>query len=144
MRPTMYVAGRDAALPTFRPTGGGSKSWYRLDRNRTPVVTLDPRHRLPATLSLLPYVPPFLLLFLLLISKVSLASRFDSYGNDPSGHVGRQWRAEVEDKIEKWQEMQTAKTKKALPKPDDMPARKRGGRRYGLRRVSARFFFSFW
>ncbi|CAN0104540.1 unnamed protein product, partial [Hapterophycus canaliculatus] len=62
-------------------------------------------------------------------AKVSLASRFDSYGNDPSGHVGRQWRAEVEDKIEKWQELQTAKTKKALPKPDDMPARKRGGKR---------------
>ncbi|CAN0395264.1 unnamed protein product [Pylaiella littoralis] len=62
-------------------------------------------------------------------AKVSLASRFDSYGNDPSGHIGRQWRAEVEDKIEKWQELQTAKTKKALPKPDDMPARKRGGKR---------------
>lgn len=62
--------------------------------------------------------------------QVSLASRFDSYGNDPSGHIGRQWRAEVEDKIEKWQELQTAKTKKALPKPDDMPARKRGGKRY--------------
>lgn len=61
--------------------------------------------------------------------QVSLASRFDSYGNDPSGHVGRQWRADVEEKIEKWQELQTAKTKKALPKPDDMPARKRGGKR---------------
>lgn len=62
-------------------------------------------------------------------NQVSLASRFDSYGNDPSGQIGRQWRAEVEDKIEKWQELQTAKTKKALPKPDDMPARKRGGKR---------------
>ena len=61
--------------------------------------------------------------------QVSLAARFDSYGNDPSGHVGRQWRADVEEKIEKWQELQTAKTKKALPKPDDMPARKRGGKR---------------
>ncbi|CAM9410904.1 unnamed protein product [Ectocarpus sp. 4 AP-2014] len=75
--------------------------------------------------------PPYLRTKALRVTaaKVSLASRFDSYGNDPSGHVGRQWRAEVEDKIEKWQEMQTAKTKKALPKPDDMPARKRGGRR---------------
>lgn len=63
-------------------------------------------------------------------NQVSLASRFDSYGNDPSGHVGRQWRADVEEKIEKWQELQTAKTKKSLPKPDDMPARKRGGKRY--------------
>lgn len=75
-------------------------------------------------------------------SKVSLASRFDSYGNDPSGHVGRQWRAGVEDKIEKWQEMQTAKTKKALPKPDDMPARKRGGRRYVQYNMYVLFFVS--
>ncbi|CAN0166807.1 unnamed protein product [Scytosiphon promiscuus] len=75
--------------------------------------------------------PPYLRTKALRVTaaKVSLASRFDSYGNDPSGHVGRQWRAEVEDKIEKWQELQTAKTKKALPKPDDMPARKRGGKR---------------
>lgn len=38
----------------------------------------------------------------------------------------------MEEKIEKWQELQTAKTKKALPKPDDMPARKRGGKRYEI------------
>eukprot|EP00752_Nemacystus_decipiens_P014672 g13068.t1 len=61
--------------------------------------------------------------------KVGLASRMDSFRNDPSGEMGRKWRGEVEEKIEKWQELQTAKTKKALPKPDDMPARKRGGKR---------------
>lgn len=60
---------------------------------------------------------------------MSLASRLDSFRNDPTGQMGRKWRSEVEDKIEKWQELQTAKTKKALPKPDDMPARKRGGKR---------------
>lgn len=62
--------------------------------------------------------------------QVGLASRMDSFRNDPSGEMGRKWRSEVEEKIEKWQELQTAKTKKALPKPDDMPARKRGGKRY--------------
>lgn len=99
------------------------------------------RVRLPACLSLcvsLPlfvgYLYPCLTLFIYLsvsltCSQVSLASRFDSYGKDPSGEVGRQWRGEVEEKIEKWQELQTAKTKKALPKPDEKPATKRGGKR---------------
>lgn len=80
----------------------------------------------------------FVCFFAQIACQVSLASRFDSYGKDPSGDVGRQWRAEVEEKIEKWQELQTAKTKKALPKPDDMPATKRGGKRWVPSRLQVR------
>ncbi|CAN0463359.1 unnamed protein product, partial [Discosporangium mesarthrocarpum] len=61
--------------------------------------------------------------------KVALAARCDHYGQNPNGDVGRRYRSELEEKIEKWMEPQQAKTKKALPKPDDMPARKRGGKR---------------
>jgi U4/U6 small nuclear ribonucleoprotein PRP31 len=38
-------------------------------------------------------------------------------------------RTEVDEKIAKWQEPQQAQTKKALPKPDDRPSKKRGGKR---------------
>jgi U4/U6 small nuclear ribonucleoprotein PRP31 len=64
--------------------------------------------------------------------KLALMARVDSqpHQNDPEGLVGARFRAELVGKMEKWQEPQKAKTKKALPIPDEKPRRKRGGKRY--------------
>ncbi|TYZ64925.1 hypothetical protein PybrP1_001148 [[Pythium] brassicae (nom. inval.)] len=79
-------------------------------------------------------VPPFLRMKACraLAGKVALMARIDSQplGADAEGRVGAQFRAALAAKIAKWQEPQKAKTKKALPIPDEKPRRKRGGKRY--------------
>lgn len=62
-------------------------------------------------------------------AKVALAARMDMHQSEPSGDSGLKMRAEIDDKIAKWQEPQQAQTKKALPRPDDRPSKKRGGKR---------------
>lgn len=67
-----------------------------------------------------------------LAGKIALMARVDSqpHKSDLEGKVGAQFRDELIGKMEKWQEPQKAKTKKALPIPDEKPRRKRGGKRY--------------
>ncbi|RHY03745.1 hypothetical protein DYB37_000860 [Aphanomyces astaci] len=61
--------------------------------------------------------------------KVALAARVDSQPHR-TATVGHHFYTELQDKFEKWQQPQKAKTKKALPRPDEKPRRKRGGKRY--------------
>lgn len=68
--------------------------------------------------------------------KVALAARVDAARESMDGEQGRKFRAFLEEKFEKWQEHQQAKTVKALPVPDEKPRRKRGGKRY--RKMKAR------
>lgn len=83
--------------------------------------------------------PPYLRAKALKVTaaKVALAARIDLYQTDPSGDGGRRMRGEIDDKIEKWQEPQQARIKKALPVPDDKPHKKRGGKR--ARRTKEKF-----
>lgn len=79
-------------------------------------------------------VPPYLRMKACraLAGKIALMARVDSqpHKTDVEGKVGMQFREELIGKIDKWQEPQKAKTKKALPIPDEKPRRKRGGKRY--------------
>lgn len=81
-----------------------------------------------------------------LAGKVTLAARVDasrvgfntstapssssSFSQVHSSNLGQDLRHELEIKFLKWQEPDRAKTKRALPRPDEKPKRKRGGRRY--------------
>eukprot|EP01133_Synstelium_polycarpum_P005739 gene5739-6641_t len=65
-----------------------------------------------------------------LTGKVSIAARVDSLQETSLyGECGRQFRDEIEAKIEKWQEAKPVKQTKALAAPDDRPRAKRGGRK---------------
>lgn len=79
-------------------------------------------------------VPPYLRMKACraVAGKLALMARVDSqpHQNDTDGLVGARFRTELVAKMEKWQEPQKAKTKKALPIPDEKPRRKRGGKRY--------------
>lgn len=79
-------------------------------------------------------VPPYLRIKACraLAGKTALCARVDSDQNasDPDGQVGAQLRQDLIIKMEKWQEPHKAKSKKALPVPDEKPRRKRGGKRY--------------
>ncbi|KAL6547270.1 U4/U6-U5 snRNP complex subunit prp31 [Orobanche minor] len=72
----------------------------------------------------------------LLAAKSTLAARVDSTRGDPTGKIGRDFRAEIHKKIEKWQELPPAAQSKPLPVPDSEPKKKRGGRR--LRKMKER------
>ncbi|OQR85801.1 U4/U6 small nuclear ribonucleoprotein Prp31 [Achlya hypogyna] len=61
--------------------------------------------------------------------KVALAARVDSQPHRTAS-CGQQFYVDLLDKFEKWQAPNKAKTKKALPRPDEKPRRKRGGKRY--------------
>lgn len=61
--------------------------------------------------------------------KVALAARIDMHQSEPSGEGGQRLRAEIDAKFTKWEEPTQARTKKALPVPDDRPSKKRGGKR---------------
>ena len=69
--------------------------------------------------------------------KVALTARIDAYNNHPDGEEGRRFRKEIEEKFEKLQAPNKAKTKKALPIPEDKRKSKRGGKR--VRRFKERF-----
>ncbi|RLN71159.1 hypothetical protein BBJ28_00000212 [Nothophytophthora sp. Chile5] len=79
-------------------------------------------------------VPPYLRMKACraVAGKLALMARVDSqpHQNDTEGVVGARFRSELVGKMDKWQEPQKAKTKKALPIPDEKPRRKRGGKRY--------------
>lgn len=64
-----------------------------------------------------------------LAGKVSLAARIDCYQTDFSNEPGLRMRREVLEHFEKLAEPQQARTKKALPIPEEKRTTKRGGRR---------------
>lgn len=65
----------------------------------------------------------------LVAAKCTLAARVDSFHESIDGSVGRSLFEEIEQKFEKWQEPPPLKEAKPLPRPDDAPKKKRGGRR---------------
>lgn len=79
-------------------------------------------------------VPPYLRMKACraVAGKLALMARVDSqpHQSDTDGLVGARFRTELVQKMDKWQEPQKAKSKKALPIPDEKPRRKRGGKRY--------------
>ncbi|KAF2995820.1 U4/U6-U5 snRNP complex subunit prp31 [Curvularia kusanoi] len=62
-------------------------------------------------------------------AKVILAARVDMVHSAPDGSTGRQLKEECERRLDKLTEVPANKGVRALPAPDDKPARKRGGRR---------------
>ncbi|RKP13074.1 hypothetical protein BJ684DRAFT_10569 [Piptocephalis cylindrospora] len=65
----------------------------------------------------------------ILAAKCSLASRVDVARTSEDGEMGRGLREQVEQKLEKLQEPAPNRGVKALPAPDEMPKKRRGGRR---------------
>lgn len=61
--------------------------------------------------------------------KCTLAARADALHSTPDGSIGEGFANEIKQKIDKLLEPPPVKDKKALPKPLDKQARKRGGRR---------------
>lgn len=71
----------------------------------------------------------------LVAAKCTLASRVDSFQENPDGkvnltQVGYDLKEEIERKFDKWQEPPPVKQVKPLPAPLDGQRKKRGGRRY--------------
>jgi U4/U6 small nuclear ribonucleoprotein PRP31 len=62
-------------------------------------------------------------------AKVILAARVDMVHQSPDGSTGQQLKEECERRLDKLTEPPPNKGVRALPAPDDKPARKRGGRR---------------
>jgi len=62
-------------------------------------------------------------------AKVVLAARVDRVHNSPDGSTGEELKASCLERLEKLTEPPPNKGPRALPVPDDKPARKRGGRR---------------
>ena len=65
-----------------------------------------------------------------LSGKVTICARVDAYNNNPDCADGVRFFKEIQAKIDKWQEPDKARTKKALPIPDEAPKKKRGGRKF--------------
>jgi len=65
----------------------------------------------------------------LLAAKCTLAARVDASHQSSDGSIGQQFLDEVNLKIEKMQEAPPSIRNRALPRPDDEPRKKRGGRR---------------
>mmetsp|Transcript_15693 Transcript_15693/g.15032 ORF Transcript_15693/g.15032 Transcript_15693/m.15032 type:complete len:699 (+) Transcript_15693:1115-3211(+) len=70
-------------------------------------------------------------------AKVALAIRVDSYQIGTDVTEGAKLRRDLEDKLEKLQEPAKAKTKKALPIPEEKKRSKRGGKR--VKRMKERY-----
>lgn len=70
-------------------------------------------------------------------AKVALVARVDSYNNHPDGSEGERFRNEIQDRIEKLQTPSKARTKKALPIPEETKKSRRGGRR--VRKMKERY-----
>lgn len=58
-----------------------------------------------------------------------MAARVDSFHENVDGSIGRNFFEDIEHKFRKWQEPPPLKEAKPLPRPDDAPKKKRGGRR---------------
>lgn len=69
--------------------------------------------------------------------KVSLAARIDCYQNNFDCSPGEKLKQEVEERLEKEQGPALARTKKALPIPEEKKKSKRGGKR--MRKMKERF-----
>ena len=65
----------------------------------------------------------------ILAAKCTLAARVDACHQAVDGSIGQKLVDEINTKIEKMQEAPPASKQKALPRPDDEPRKKRGGRR---------------
>lgn len=63
-----------------------------------------------------------------LANKLTLAARIDASGAT-NNTQGAQYRIDIQDKIEKWQEPTRQRLQKPLPVPGDAPKKRRGGRR---------------
>lgn len=70
-------------------------------------------------------------------AKVALLARVDSYKNHPDGSEGLRFRKLVEEKFEKMMAPAAARTKKALPIPEEKKKSRRGGRR--IRKLKERY-----
>eukprot|EP00916_Digyalum_oweni_P005837 GHVL01010117.1.p2 GENE.GHVL01010117.1~~GHVL01010117.1.p2 ORF type:complete len:489 (-),score=86.33 GHVL01010117.1:1862-3328(-) len=66
----------------------------------------------------------------LLSGKCSLAARVDCAQECPDGSIGQAYREKLVRALEKEQEPPPAPTKKSLPRPDEKPKARRGGKRY--------------
>lgn len=73
----------------------------------------------------------------LVAAKCSLAARVDSFHESVDGSSGQALRADIEKKFDKLVEPPPKKEVKALPRPDDAPRKKRGGRR--VRKMKEKF-----
>jgi len=62
-------------------------------------------------------------------AKLVLAARVDRVHSSPDGRMGEELRDQCLERLDKLQEKPLNKGARALPAPDDKPARKRGGRR---------------
>lgn len=76
----------------------------------------------------------------LIASKCALAARVDSFHQSPNGEIGEELRKEVQKKVEKLVEPPPVKRVKPLPRPDDLPKKRRGGKR--VRRMKQKFFLT--
>ena len=63
-----------------------------------------------------------------LANKLTLAARIDAQGIQ-SNEQGSQYRREIQEKIDKWQQPSLGMRQKPLPVPGDAPKKRRGGRR---------------
>lgn len=70
-------------------------------------------------------------------SKVTLAARVDSFHESTDGHIGMEYKEDIEKKIDKFVEPPPVKNIRALPAPVDGPKKKRGGRR--VRQMKERY-----
>ncbi|KAJ1432983.1 hypothetical protein B484DRAFT_447461 [Ochromonadaceae sp. CCMP2298] len=70
-------------------------------------------------------------------AKVALAARIDCYQSSYESTTGERMKAEIEEKMEKEQGPQLARTKKSLPIPEEKKGSKRGGKR--VRKMKERF-----
>mmetsp|Transcript_9261 Transcript_9261/g.15361 ORF Transcript_9261/g.15361 Transcript_9261/m.15361 type:complete len:440 (-) Transcript_9261:848-2167(-) len=70
-------------------------------------------------------------------AKVSLAARIDCYQTSFDSSQGQRLKNEIEERMEKEQGPQQARTKKALPIPEEKKHSKRGGRR--IRKMKERY-----
>lgn len=66
-----------------------------------------------------------------------LAARVDACHESTDGQIGRQFREEIEKKLDKLQEPPPVKFVKPLPKPVDPGRKKRGGKR--VRKMKERY-----
>lgn len=72
--------------------------------------------------------------------KIVLAARVDLAKSSPTGDLGRKYRQEIENKIDKLLTPPERQDDKALPAPIDQKSKKRGGRRF--RKMKERFQLS--
>lgn len=70
-------------------------------------------------------------------AKVTLAARVDSFHESTDGHIGLEYKEDIEKKIDKLVEPPPVKNIRALPAPVDGPKKKRGGRR--VRQMKERY-----